>query len=709
MSKKPGMRAKPGMGGGKGHKPGMTRLRTVWITEPSQNQFKDDYAILKQIGEPGQFGKAYQCKRKSDGLILAVKEISKARIYRLHPSDNIRQSLLKSMQAEIDIMRRLKHRYIVNMYGTYETKHTLHIVMEECKGGELFDRIKAKRRYPENDAKPIIKMVSEALFYMHDQHRVVHCDLKPDNILFVNEKEDSDIKIIDFGMSKVLPRLRSLRELCGTPYYTAPEIINGDYSHAADMWSVGVIAYVMIFGFPPFYVDPNKYYGVKETKEIYKLILKGFDPQVKKGYGAWFPRALSNKLSKNGMDFMSLLMEKDVAKRLTAKEALQHPWLKDIGSAPQTNGNLAASEHKQESSMDLTGLQFANFATSHKFKFAITALFRDQYQNMRPKHFENLKNLFSELDKDGNGKISYEEFEEGMLQCSDLKLDKAKIQKMFKELDVTNVGEIEFGNLLNAAVHDYLVASDVRLYKAFRDLDENESGKIQTAVLKQKIRELNPYGNVDMILQIIDDVDLDNDGTIDYEEFLRALHPDFNETPNWFWSDDQNKSESEGDEGDDGDSKENDGDEGGNELDYINDDKIDAKTLEQAKQMKDKGINKDKKKIDPDAIAKQGYMQKEGKMIKSWKRRWFVLQNNGIMSYYHDNHEENPIARFNCKDLTKLLNKSWSKSNKKRYGIKVYTPHRNWKFLCANNDQRADWIKAFEQVSGKKVGNLPTK
>ena len=124
-------------------------------------------------------------------------------------------------------------------------------------------------------------MVAEALFYMHDQHRVVHCDLKPDNILFVNEKEDSDIKIIDFGMSKVLPRLRSLRELCGTPYYTAPEIINGDYSHAADMWSVGVIAYVMIFGFPPFYVDPNKYYGVKETKEIYKLILKGFDPQVK--------------------------------------------------------------------------------------------------------------------------------------------------------------------------------------------------------------------------------------------------------------------------------------------------------------------------------------------------------------------------------------------------------------------------------------------
>merc|ERR1719384_1461795 len=144
------------------------------------------------------------------------------------------------------------------------------------------------------------------------------------------------------------------------------------------------------------------------------------------------------------------------------------------------------------------------------------------------------------------------------MQKSDLgqKLDKGKIQQMFNGLDTANGGEIEFANLLNAAVHDYLVASDVRLYKAFRELDENESGKIQTEVLKKKIRELNPYGNVDMILQIIDDVDLDNDGTIDYEEFLRALHPEFNETPNWFWTEEQHESEDEAD--DEGDVKEED-------------------------------------------------------------------------------------------------------------------------------------------------------
>merc|ERR1712113_228876 len=333
------------------------------------------------------------------------------------------------------------------------------------------------------------------------------------------------------------------------------------------------------------------------------------DPKVKKGLGAWFPKSLIDKLSKNGQDFIASLMEQDVGKRLTAKEALQHPWLK-IDDEEKINGNDVES-NKKNSSMDLTASQFVNFATSHKFKFAITALFRDQYLTMRPKHFECLKIIFSDLDKDGNGKISYEEFEEGMLKCKELKLDKAKIQKMFKELDVTAAGEIEFGNLLNAAVHDYLVASDARLYKAFRDLDENESGKIQTEVLKKKIRELNPYGNVDMLLQIIDDVDLDNDGTIDYEEFLRALHPDFNETPNWFWEDEKNQDESDDEEGQIDDAEDSKGSEEEEDMDVHDpNDAIDQDVLEHATAL---GSTDDDLGKKPKMVLKEGYMRKEGK------------------------------------------------------------------------------------------------
>jgi len=536
MAQKPGMRSmtKPSV------KPEMTRIKTVWITKKTA-PFKSAYQVGQQIGEPGQFGKAYRCKRRSDKKIFAVKTISKARFYRLDKSAQRRQAFLIAMQGEIDIMRRLHHKYIVNMEECYEDKHTLYIVMEECKGGELFDRIRDKQRYAEKDAAPVIRQVLEALFYMHEYHRVVHCDLKPDNILFVNKSADSPIKMIDFGMSKVLPRLRSLRELCGTPYYTAPEIIKGDYAHGCDVWSVGVIMFVMLFGFPPFYVDPLKFAGPLEAQAIYKLIEKGFNAEVKRGYGPWFPKKMP--VSEEARDLMAKLMEMDTSKRFTAKEALQHPWIRNGGKSSkeikkENKAKPKESGDSKEEDNEITkevGYQFANFATSNQFKHAISALFRDKFEKMRPQHFDNLKKLFGQLDTDKSGTLDYEEFKNGMLRSKDLNLKEVDIKKMFEALDVGKLGQIDFNSLVNAAVHDYLIASDQRLYEAFRDLDDDEDGKIKTDQMKAKIKQMDVYGNADKLIEIIDTVDLDKDGTIDYEEFLRALHPDFNETPKWFW------------------------------------------------------------------------------------------------------------------------------------------------------------------------------
>merc|ERR1712232_1015743 len=156
------------------------------------------------------------------------------------------------------------------------------------------------------------------------------------------------------------------------------------------------------------------------------------------------------------------------------------------------------------------------------------------------------------------GTIDYEEFKQGMLKSKDMNLNEDDIKKMFQELDVAKIGEINFEALVNAAVHDYLIASDQRLYEAFRDFDDDEDGKIKTSQLKEKIQQMNVYGKAEELIKIIDSVDLDKDGTIDYEEFLRALHPDFNETPNWFWQD-ENKEDSGPDEDDEeDDNKEND-------------------------------------------------------------------------------------------------------------------------------------------------------
>merc|ERR1712048_1424865 len=279
-----------------------------------------------------------------------------------------------------------------------------------------------------------------------------------------------------------------------------------------------------------------------EAQAIYRLIQEGFDPKLKRGYGPWFPKKMP--ISEDARDLMAKLMESDTAKRLSAKEALQHSFILNLGKTKKEIKKIEKKkmndDEKGDDAEDVItkelGYAMANFATGNQFKHAITALFRDQYEKMRPSHFENLKKLFKKLDTDANGTIDYEEFKQGMLKSKDMNLNEDDIKKMFQELDVAKIGEINFEALVNAAVHDYLIASDQRLYEAFRDLDDDEDGKIKISQLKEKITQMDVYGNAEEMIQIIESVDKDKDGTIDYEEFLRAVHPDFNETPKWFWA-----------------------------------------------------------------------------------------------------------------------------------------------------------------------------
>eukprot|EP01084_Bolivina_argentea_P028772 53437_1 len=228
-----------------------------------------------------------------------------------------------------------------------------------------------------------MKNLFSAIRYMHDDNGIVHCDLKPENILFLTQEEDSPIKIIDFGMRKVLPRLQYLNGLCGTPYYTAPEVIqNRKYNHACDMWSLGVILYTMIYGYPPFYVDPQLY-GENERRAIYEKIIKGFEPKVKDtsiyGFGPWFPDHI--KTSNEVKDLISKLLQRQVRKRYTAREALTHPWIVNKASLHDTHSNL----NEQFIS------RLAGFNNICQFKLIITKIFRNQFYKMRPEHFHQLE------------------------------------------------------------------------------------------------------------------------------------------------------------------------------------------------------------------------------------------------------------------------------------------------------------------------------
>ena len=187
----------------------------------------DFYDVIKQLGKGG-YGKVYEVKNKKTGELRACKHLSKLNIKNL---DKFRR--------EIEILKKMDHPNIIRIYEVYESERSLYIVMEECKGGEIFDRIiehiQNKQMYSEKDAAIIFQQVMSCIQYCHNQN-ICHRDLKPENILYLNagSEKNNRIKIIDFGLSQASDRLKTK---VGTAYYVSPEILKGNYTQLCDIWS----------------------------------------------------------------------------------------------------------------------------------------------------------------------------------------------------------------------------------------------------------------------------------------------------------------------------------------------------------------------------------------------------------------------------------------------------------------------------------------
>jgi len=281
------------------------------------------YQILPQITGHGIAGEVRTCIHRTTRELCVVKTISKDRIRR---QDRI--------QREIAFLKQVHHPNIISMYDVYDDKEEVNIVMEMCHGGELFDKIieKAKlgkvsksggaignQRIPscfrEKDAARIIHSLLSAISYLHSKD-IVHRDIKPENILFIEKDNDeSPIKLIDFGLSTRHPRQsKPLTTSVGTSYYMAPELLDGSYDRSCDMWSIGVVTYVMLSGRPPF--------GGPTDHIIFKKILRGLDVYKMETSSLW------NGVSKYAKDFIRCLLDMDPTRRWTVDQALEHPWLK---------------------------------------------------------------------------------------------------------------------------------------------------------------------------------------------------------------------------------------------------------------------------------------------------------------------------------------------------------------------------------------------
>lgn len=289
----------------------------------------EDKYILKELLGTGAFSEVRLAENKEKpGQMFAVKIIDKKAL----------KGKEDSLENEIKVLRRLTHPNIVQLLETYEDKLKVYLVMELVTGGELFDRIVEKGSYTEKDASGLIRQVLEAVDYMHEQG-VVHRDLKPENLLYYSPDEDSKIMISDFGLSK-MEDSGIMATACGTPGYVAPEVLaQKPYGKAVDVWSIGVISYILLCGYPPFY-DEN-------DANLFAQILKGeFE----------FDSPYWDDISDSAKDFIHKLMCVNVEQRYTCKQALAHPWISGNAASnknihgtvsEQLKKNFAKSKWKQ--------------------------------------------------------------------------------------------------------------------------------------------------------------------------------------------------------------------------------------------------------------------------------------------------------------------------------------------------------------------------
>lgn len=260
---------------------------------------------------------------------------------------------------EVEIMQRVEHKHCVRLFEIYETSSKLYMVMEILTGGELFDRIVSKGSYSESEAAGVVKTVALALKYLHSEG-IVHRDLKPENLIYQNEKDDALLKITDFGLAKYRVRDTQLSTACGTPGYVAPEVLEGkQYSKEVDLWSLGVILYILLCGFPPFYDE--------STAGLYRQIKKGqYD----------FPDPYWTDITDQAKDVVKGLLTVKPKKRWTPDDLLSSAWVGGEASTKKFDkrfaDNMKLTVHKKQLRKGVRAVIAVN-----RFVRALTRLIND--------------------------------------------------------------------------------------------------------------------------------------------------------------------------------------------------------------------------------------------------------------------------------------------------------------------------------------------
>ena len=447
-----------------------------------------DYKKLNFLGE-GSFASVYRVQNRITDSIRAMKIINK--------SSNISAEADKEIFNEINILRTMDHPNILKIFEFYSNKDSYSIVTELCSGGELFQEIVDKGPFNENYSAYVMFQVFSAINYCHNM-KIVHRDLKPENILIVDRDKNGypRIKICDFGTSKMFEKGAIQRKLVGSSYYIAPEVLKHNYDEKCDIWSCGVILYILLSGRPPF--------AGENDKEIMDRVATGkYDLQA----------SPFNKVSKHCIDLIQKLLTMDPKKRLSAQEALNHPWFKDNRSKELYN------QIKDESTLKKLIANLKAYKRDSIIQETALAYLVHNFPQM--KDVVNACKLFNQIDVNGDGKVNKSELLKGLQ--SKIKSDTLTedVDQIYKNIDMDNNGYIEYEEFVRAAVSKERFLNENVLRFAFRYFDKDGSGEITFDEIEAIFKEsVTVKTNVhDSLKKIIDEVDTNGDGIISFTEF----------------------------------------------------------------------------------------------------------------------------------------------------------------------------------------------
>ena len=455
--------------------------------------FSFKYEKIQDLGAGG-FAKVYRVQNLMTKEVFACKEL---------PVKKINDK--EKFKNEINIMSECDHPNIIKLVEIYEDKMFIELIMEECFGGTLFDRLyknleEEGEAFSEKEAAKIFKQIMSAIYYCHKKG-IAHRDLKMENVLFLYKTEDSPIKVIDFGLSEFQSLPNNLLEIIsgeknmvmtgsvGTSHYISPEALQGKYNQKCDLWSAGVILYAILSGSFPF--------DGKTDKEIYKSI-------IKRKYD--FKKDVWVNISDEAKDLIShLLCEED--KRYTAEMALNHPWL--VHMAPNAKGDI--------SKLNVKHLEYYKNSCNFK-KFILTYI----ASRLKEKEIRDLKDLFNAIDTNKDGILSLEEVKDCLIKLNpEKKLNNEEILSLFKGIDTNNSQSIEYTEFISAAIEKNEFLKEEKLIDVFKILDKDKNGKISKNELKKALNDEDI--DEEELNQFIINFDLNGDGEIDYEEFITNM------------------------------------------------------------------------------------------------------------------------------------------------------------------------------------------